>query len=477
MRTVKDKRMTNTITNYIYNVLYQLLAFILPLVTAPYIARVLGPEKIGCYSYSQACAYYFVILSMLGVNNYGNRSVAKVRNNQEELRTTFWNIYAIQFVLCLFAILCYIALCFGQSKRYGGVLYTQIFYVMTGLLDINWLFFGLEKFKITVIRNMLIKLLTVFCVFIFVKCEEDLCIYGLILAVSSALSCLYLWIYIPKLVPFCKPRLEIVRSHLKPDFLLFIPLIAVSLYKYMDKIMLGLMSSVTQVGYYENAAKIINIPSALITALGTVMLPKISNLIATKDIAVCKKYIYNSMIFVNFSSVACFFGLISVSKEITVLLFGEKFLPSVHLIELLAVSIIFVSWANVIRTQYLIPNGIDKSYLHTVCLGAIVNIIANAMLIPYMGATGAVIGTVFTEAIVCVAQTIAVRKELPIREYFKLLLFFGVDGLIMYTALISLNQVLCFNYIFNLLIKVCVGAFCYMAVAFWGMKKKIVRIR
>lgn len=143
----------------------------------------------------------------------------------------------------------------------------------------------------------------------------------------------------------------------------------------------------------------------------------------------------------------------------------------------MAVSIIFVSWANVIRTQYLIPNGIDKSYLHTVCLGAIVNIIANAMLIPYMGATGAVIGTVFTEAIVCVAQTIAVRKELPIREYFKLLLFFGVDGLIMYTALISLNQVLCFNYIFNLLIKVCVGAFCYMAVAFWGMKKKIVRIR
>lgn len=477
MGTVKDKRMTNTITNYIYNVLYQLLAFILPLVTAPYIARVLGPEKIGCYSYSQACAYYFVILSMLGVNNYGNRSIAKVRNNQEELRTTFWNIYAIQFVLCLFAILCYIALCSGQSKRYGMVVYTQIFYVMTGFLDINWLFFGLEKFKITVVRNMLIKLLTVFCIFIFVKGEKDLWIYGLTLAISSVLSCLYLWIYIPKLVPFCKPKFELVRSHLKPDLLLFIPLIAVSLYKYMDKIMLGMMSSVIQVGYYENAAKIINIPSALITALGTVMLPKISNLIASKDIAACKKYIYNSMIFVNFSSMACFFGLISVSKEITLLLFGEKFLPSVPLIELLAVSIIFVSWANVIRTQYLIPNGIDKSYLYTVCLGAIVNIIINALLIPLMGAVGAVIGTVFTEAIVCITQTIAVRKELPIGEYFKLLLFFGGDGLVMYIVLIGLNRFLYFNYIFNLLIKIGVGAICYMAIAFSGIKMKIVRIR
>ena len=299
--------MSNVKKNFIYNIMYQILVMILPLITAPYIARVLGTEGVGIYSYTYSVAYYFVLFAMLGLNNYGNRQVAKVRDDKDKLSKTFISIYCMQLITSAIMILCYIIYLMFFIKENLNIAIIQIIYLISTAFDINWFFFGLEKFKLTVTRNTIIKILTVICVFIFVKTRDDLYKYTLIMSIGTLISQLMIWPFVKKSVKFVKISIKDIFKHIKPCLILFIPVIAVSLYKIMDKVMIGNMSTMEQVGLYENSEKIVNILTALITALGTVMLPKISNLLANGEKEKSKQYIEKSMEFTIISSVTTIF--------------------------------------------------------------------------------------------------------------------------------------------------------------------------
>ena len=188
--------------NFLYNVFYQILTMLLPLFTAPYIARVIGAEGVGIYSYSSSIANYFVLLAMLGLVNYGNRSIAQVRDNKELLSQTFFNIYALQVITSLIMIVGYVFYINTFVTENIVIFYIQLFLIIATILDINWFFFGLEQFKLTVTRNTIIKLLTVVCIFIFVKDSNDLWIYTVIMAGGTLLSQLMLWFFIKKICIF-----------------------------------------------------------------------------------------------------------------------------------------------------------------------------------------------------------------------------------------------------------------------------------
>lgn len=160
--------------NFIYNVVYQILLVILPLITAPYIARTLGATAVGIYSYTNSIAYYFILFAMLGISNYGNISIASVRDNKEKLNKTFSTIYQLQFILFILAIVIYCIYSIFFVSENNLIFILQIFYVASGLLDISWLFFGLEQFKLTVFRNVVIKVITLVAMFLFVKNPDDL---------------------------------------------------------------------------------------------------------------------------------------------------------------------------------------------------------------------------------------------------------------------------------------------------------------
>lgn len=403
--------------NFLYNAAYQLLLIVLPLITTPYISRVLGAERIGVYTYSYTVANYFMLAAMLGVKNYGNRAVAAVRDDPAQLSRTFWEIYGLQFLCSALALAAYLGFVFFFVDHNRIIFLIQGLYVFSGMMDISWMFFGLEKFKLTVLRNVAVKLISLACIFLLVKTAADLWIYTLIMALGIFFSQSYLWLYVRRFVHWQRPGLRQMLSHLSGQLVLFVPVIAVSLYKMMDKIMLGQMSSFTQVGFYESAEKIINIPMGVITALGTVMLPRMSNLAAKSKTDESKRYIYNSMIFAVFLSAGMAFGLAGVATEFVPLFLGEEYLPSTALLQALAPTVLFIAWANVIRTQYLIPNHHDRSYIISVLLGAVVNLIINTLLIPRMQAMGAVIGTLCAEGAVCLCQTIMVRKQLEIGRY------------------------------------------------------------
>lgn len=450
--------------NFLYNLIYQILLIILPLITTPYISRVLGADGVGAYTYTYTIANYFVLAAMLGVKNYGNRSIAIVRDNPFELRKVFWEIYSLQFWCSAVSLAVYVIFVLFFVSEYQSITLIQGIYVFSAMLDISWLFFGLEKFKITVTRNIIIRLISLLCIFLFVKEADDLWKYTLIMTLGIFFSQSYLWHYAKELVPWIRPKFSESIQHLRSELVLFVPVIAVSLYKMMAKIMLKQLSDVTQVGYYESADRVLNIPLGVITALGTVMLPRMSNLAASKDKSKENEYIHNSMLFAMFLASGMMFGISGIATDFVPIFFGEGYLPCIDLMHAMAPTIFFIAWANVLRTQYLIPNKQDHSYIISVILGAVINLVINALCIPHMQAMGAAIGTICAEAAVCICQTIMVRKQLDIKHYAKDTLPFLLCGIGMYFIIIGISNRFS-NSVIGLCVEILLGGSLYAIAA------------
>ena len=231
---------------------------------------------------------------------------------------------------------CYIIL---FNNTYKNIAIIEVLFIISAMLDVNWFFFGMEEFKKTITRNTFIKIGNVILIFTLVKKTDDLWKYTLIMSGMTCLSQFILWGFLRKKIKFVKIGIQDIIKHIKPNLILFIPVIAISLYKMMDKIMLGKIANVTEVGFYENAEKIIGIPMALIMALGTVMLPRISNIIEKGEIKKVNEYISKSISFVMFMSLAMCAGLISVGYNFAPIYFGEEFQKTGILIMLLSVTL------------------------------------------------------------------------------------------------------------------------------------------
>lgn len=452
--------------NFIYNIIYQILILILPLITVPYVSRVLGAEGVGIYSYTYSIAYYFMIISMLGLNNYGNRTIAKVRDDKEKLSKEFFSIYTFQIIMSIFMVVSYFIYVLLFSKDYKTIAFIQIMYVLSSMFDINWFFFGIEKFKLTITRNTIIKTISLFLIFSFVKTYSDLWKYTAILAGGTLLSNVVLFPFLHKYIKFVRVSKNDIFKHFKPNLVMFLPVIAVSIYKIMDKIMLGILSTVTEVGYYENAEKITQVPLTLITALGTVMLPRVSNMLSNNKEEEVKKIIGKTMPFILFLTFPMVFGICAVSKEFSLIFFGNEFEKCGLLIQLLSITIIFLSWGNVIRTQYLIPKEKDKEYVISAFLGAIVNFIMNCIFIPKYASIGACIGTIAAEFIVMFYQSWVVRNELSLKEYMLNSLGFFIKAIIMFIIIMLLGKQIKNNDLLRIVVQVSIGGIVYMLLNF-----------
>lgn len=448
--------------NLAYNVAYQILVIILPLITAPYVSRVLGADGLGTYSYIFSIVTYFGLFGMLGIANHGNRSVALVRDNRQKVSEAFSNTYIIQLCTTVIALLLYFLFIYCWFSGDKTIAYIESIIVLSYVLDITWFFFGLEQFAVTVTRNAIIKIATVVAIFIFVRSREDLWIYALIMSCGMLFSQIYLWFRIRKYADFCKPSWSQVKSNIKPVLMLFIPAIAYSIYKLLDKVMLGAMSSMSQVGLFDNAEKIINIPSSLITAFGTVMMPRITVLLGTGDE---HRISYLNKISVRYFTllvVGAAFGLAGICNVLAPVYFGSEFVGSAPIIAGLGFSLIFVTWANVIRTQYLIPNKLDKPYVISSVIGALANLAVNIILIPKFAGIGAMIGTIIAEFTVFFVQLILVRRSFPMSQYLQPVLFLFPIGMIMFAVVYWIGAYMG-NTIITLIIQILVGGFLYLS--------------
>lgn len=283
------------------------------------------------------------------------------------------------------------------------------------------------------------------------------------MSAGTLISQSYLWFYIKGIVKFEKVYMVDILGHIKPILILFIPVISYSIYKVMDKIMLGSLTSYDQVGYYQNSEKIISIPMGVITALGTVMLPRMTNIVSKGDKSKEKSYISLSIKLVTIIGVAIGFGIIGTSDILAIVFFGKDYSASGSIMSLLSLTILSISWANVMRTQYLIPNNFDRVYVSSSMLGAVINFIVNITLIPVFQANGAAIGTIFAETSVMLVQLIFCTKYIPISKYIFQTIPFIVNGLIMMVVVNLVGNYLGIS-LFTLIVQIIIGGLLYVSL-------------
>ncbi len=463
--------------NFGYQMVYRILTVITPLITSPYLSRVLGVEALGKYSASQAYVNYFVLFAMLGIENYGNRSIAKIQENEAKRSTTFWNIYAVQFIASIMSIAVYIAsiYCFIEPEK-KTIYLLQGLWLIDSLLNINWFFFGCEQFKLIVTRNTIIKIASVACIILFVKKPSDLWIYIIIMGLSVVFAEGALWIFLPRFIKLEKPQWNEVKKNIIPVLHLFIPALALSVFHIMDKSMLNWLSDDVNSGYYYNADKLVNIPLQLITGMSAVMLPRIANTIYNEGSNKAKLLLKKSIELTLFLMCAVSFGIGTIADEFVPIFFGKGYEPCVILIECFVPVLIVKTLSDFIRTQYLIPSSNDKLYTIAVIGGAISNLIANYILIQSFGALGAVMGTLIAESVVLIFETIGVKKELSMRRLIGSHVSYLIFGGIMYVVVYVVSNIVSVNGVIKLCIQVGVGACTYLALCllYWTINKKSI---
>ncbi|WP_314865246.1 flippase [uncultured Streptococcus sp.] len=444
--------------NYLYNLSYQLLVIVLPVITTPYITRVFSSNDLGSYGYYNSIVTYFILLATLGVANYGTKEISGHRKNVQK---TFWGIYSLQVLATCLALVLYIATCLLIPSMNNLIAYILGFSLLSRGLDISWLFQGMEDFKKITVRNTAVKLLGVASVFIFVKKPSDLYLYIILLVVYDLLGQLSMWL--PAREHIGRPHLDIVyaKRHIKPVILLFLPQIAISLYITLDRTMLGALSSTTDVGIYDQALKLLNILLTIVTSLGSVMLPRVSNLLSLGNQKAVNKLHEMSFLVYNLVIFPMIAGILIVNKDFVNFFLGQDFQEARHAIAIMVFRMLFIGWTNIMGIQILIPHNKNREFMLSTTIPAFFSVGLNILLIPSLGYIGASIVSVATEGLVWLIQLYFTRSYLKEIKILPSMLKILAASLIMYGILYIIQPLLHFPSVVNVLISAILGLFIY----------------
>ena len=449
------------IKNYLYNVVYQILLLLVPLITVPYISRVLGPELVGINSYTNSWMTFFMLVGQMGIALYGNREVAYHRENPIERSKIFWGIELLQVITITCALIAYLGAVLLFSTTFKEYFLLQSFWIIAAGVDVSWYFMGVENFQRIVFRNMLVKLASVALIFLVVKGNNDLGKYIALLGLSNLVGNLTLWPYLKDEIKWVPISTWHPFRHFYPALLLFVPTITTQVYLVVNRLMLGRMSTQSQLGQFQYTDQIIKVILAVVTASGQVMLPHIANKFSKGDVKGIRDSLYNSFDFITAIAIPMMFGIMAIAKQFAPWFLGKQFNDAGILMMIEAPVMLFIGWSNVTGTQYLMPINRTKEYTVSVTVGAVINVIANLFLIALWGARGATLATDISEFAVAAVQLVYIRQTISRRKLFgqmwKYLLSGGIMFIITYRLAMIMNMT-----IPNLAIEVIIGAVIYI---------------
>ncbi len=426
----------STKVNVIYNLIYQLLTILLPLVTTPYISRVLGADSVGIYGYTLAISMYFILFGSLGISMYGQREIAKNQDNAKKYSVIFWELCIIRFITIFIAIIIYLAL-FCLNNQYSLYYIILILYILASAFDINWYFQGIEDFSKTVIRNIIVKSLGLVLTFVFVKTANDLWIYMLIFAATELLGNLSLWFYVPKYIEKPKRKELNLKKHFKLIMLLLVPQIATQIYTVLDKTMVGLITKdMSEVGFYEQSQKIARAALVIVNAMQTVMNSKVANAYIKKNNKELVKNLKINFDYVWFLGIPLTIGMAIVSSNLVPWYFGNGFDRVENILKFISPIIIIIGLNGVTGIVYLIQTERQNIYTRSVIFGALINVVANFILINLYGAVGAAIASVIAEIAIFIYHFKYIKNVYKIKDIFKQSSKCLFAGLVMALALL-----------------------------------------
>ena len=426
------------IRNYLYNIGYQVLAIIVPLITSAYVSRVLRPEGVGANAFTNSIIQYFILFASMGIGYYGNRQIAYVRDNRPKMAKTFWEIQIVKTIMTLVSIIAFEIFLIFYTRQFDYMV-AQSLNLIAVAFDISWFYEGVENFKVTVLKNSLVKIVSMIAIFVFIKGPYDVTLYIVVLALSTLLGNLTLWPDIYRDLPRVKIRSLNPWIHFLPMVELFIPQIATQVYVQLNRTMLGVMVSETASGYYQYSDNLIKLILALVTATGTVMLPHVANAVSHGDMKKVNQMLYKSFDFVSAVAIPMMFGLAAISLTLAPKYYGPGYDPVGPAMMIESIVILMIAWSNVLGVQYLLPIHHQKQFTISVTVGAVVNIILNFPLIHFYGLNGAMWSTVLSEISVTLYQLIAVRGLLSYRTLFNSLWKYLISGVVMFLPVFWMN--------------------------------------
>ena len=447
------------IKNYLYNLSYQILTIILPIITVPYVTRIFTSEDLGNYVFYSSIVNYFSLFAMLGVAVYGTKQIAAA----SDVSGTFWNIYAIQFIASLLALFAYVIAVISIPNM-GGIIPIILGVVLfSKMIDISWLFAGKEDFKKITLRNTVVKLSGVISIFTLVKSSEDLYLYAFLIIVFDFLGQFVMWVPAKKFIKYPSFNIKLIKKNFHPIVLLFLPQVAISLYVVLDKTLLGILGSYSDVGIYEQGQKLTSILITVVSSLGAVMLPRVANLLSEKKEKEAQNMVRFSFILYNLIIFPMIFGLIAVNEVFVKLFLGENFQDVKYVLYIIVFNIMFIGWTNILGYQVLVARNKNKEFMLSTTIPAFVSVVVNIVVIPFFGYIGASITSVVVEILVFTIQWYYSRNIISKNLLFNIDLVKIISAsLLMFIAIMLCKYMLGLEGVVGLLIYIGVGGITYV---------------
>ena len=451
------------IKNYLYNLSYQILTIILPIITVPYVTRIFTSEALGNYVFYNSIVSYFSLFAMLGIGVYGTKQIAAA----SDVSSTFWNIYVIQLIASILAMAVYIIAIFSIPQMEGIIPLIVGITLFAKMIDISWLFSGKEDFKKITIRNVVIRIIGVISIFTFVKSSDDLYLYVFLIVIFDFLGQFVMWVPAKKFIKRPSFNAKIMKKNLHPIVLLFLPQVAISLYVVLDRTLLGLLGSYSDVGIYEQGQKLISILLKVVSSLGVVMLPRVANLLSERRDKEAQNMVKFSFILYNLIIFPMMFGLIAVNEVFVKLFLGQNFQDVKYVLYVIVFNIMFVGWTNILGYQVLVVRNKNKEFMLSTTIPAFVSVAVNIAIIPFFGYIGASITSVVVEILVFAIQWYYSRNIINKNLLFnKDLAKIICSSLVMFGAVMLCKMSLGLDGIVGLAIYLAVGGVSYLGMIF-----------
>ena len=451
------------IKNYLYNLSYQILTIILPIITVPYVTRIFTSEALGNYVFYNSIVSYFSLFAMLGIGVYGTKQIAAA----SDVSSTFWNIYVIQLIASILAMAVYIIAIFSIPQMGGIIPLIVGITLFAKMIDISWLFSGKEDFKKITIRNIVVRLIGVISIFTFVKSSDDLYLYVFLIVIFDFLGQFVMWVPAKKFIKRPSFNAKVIKKNLHPIVLLFLPQVAISLYVVLDRTLLGLLGSYSDVGIYEQGQKLISILLKVVSSLGVVMLPRVANLLSERRDKEAQNMVKFSFILYNLIIFPMMFGLVAVNEVFVKLFLGQNFQDVKYVLYVIVFNIMFVGWTNILGYQVLVVRNKNKEFMLSTTIPAFVSVAVNIAVIPFFGYIGASITSVVVEILVFTIQWYYSRNIINKNLLFnKDLAKIICSSLVMFGAVMLCKMTLALGGIIGLIIYLAVGGISYLGMIF-----------
>ena len=392
--------------NAFLNIVYKLSSILFPLITYPYVSRILLADNLGRVSFFTSLTNYMLMIGSLGISTYGIRIVAKTRNNKRELSVVVKELLIINLVVTFIASLFLIASIIFVEKFQKNLLlmFISLCQILIAPLGMEWLYGGLEQYEYIAKRSITMKIISLIFIFLFVHEKEDYIIYAAILMLGYIGNYICNFVYSKKFIDYSIKQKWKLKRHLKAVLILFASILAINIYTNVDTLMLGFIKGDRAVGLYDVACKGKLVLLSLINAISTVLFPRLSYYLAEKDIVSYNKVLKKSISVIMGIAIPLSIFFVIEAKDVCLFLGGNAYEDATLCMQILMPILIISGFSNITGNQILLPHGKDISYMRAVMTGAIVDIILNLFFMPRYSLYGAAFATLMAEIVQMLLQ-------------------------------------------------------------------------